>query len=128
MISCGSNKDTKVIKSEQKADVSNQHLKYKSKLNYDVGRVQSLDFSCIASNQPINNTSPVLVKFELDDEDGHVKNIEYEKVKINLSPNDECIKALNRSALEGNFSYFYGLDEKPDFGVVDYFIVGDKKL
>jgi hypothetical protein len=70
----------------------------------------------------------VLVKFELDDENGHVKNIVYEKVKINLSPNDECIKAMNRSSLERNFSYFYGLDEKPDSGVVDYFVVGEENI
>ncbi|OTG63871.1 hypothetical protein [Acinetobacter silvestris] len=128
LISCTSYEDEIPVESVQKNYDSNRIEQSKNKIDYTIGRVQFLNSSCIGSVKPINNLIPILIEFDLDDESGNVKNIGYRRVKINSSPDNECVKALNRSSVERNFSYFYGLDEKIESGVVDYFIVGEEKM
>ena len=109
--------------SEKKLVIDNSQ----DKIIYEIGRVQTLDTTCIGSDKPINNKEVILFNFDLDD-DGKVKKSQLVKSEIFSKADQNCIEALNRSSIDHNFKNFYGIKQLNDLGVVNHFIVGDKDI
>ena len=93
--------------------------------NYIIGRVQTLDTTCIGSDQPINNENIFLFNFSLNDE-GKVKKTELVQSEIVSKADQNCIEALKRSSIDHDFKNFYKIKMPNNLEVVNHFIVADK--
>lgn len=93
--------------------------------NYIIGRVQTLDTTCIGSDQPINNEKIFLFNFNLNDE-GEVKKTELVQSEIISKADQNCIEALKRSSIDHDFKNFYKIKIPNNLEVVNHFIVANK--
>lgn len=95
--------------------------------SYNIGRVQISETNCIGSKTPIEK-DPILIKFNLDQENSEVKNINLQKVEFNLNPTSDCINSLKES-MDNDYRYFYGLNKlSNEEDIVNYFLVGNEKF